>query len=154
MRKLLASAVFLMLFVTPTFAIPQRGGDDRHDDDEHHDHGRHLGWYKHHDEDRDEHRDWDDDHDREHPGRPYPHGRYVIVQHTIVLRSIDYGERRVILADRSTWVVASYDVDHCRDWRWGRDAVYVYNDDVHPGWYVLFNARLGRYVHVEYFGAP
>jgi len=153
MRKLLASALFLMLSATLSFAIPQRDGDDRHDDDEHHDHGRHLGWYKHHDEDRDEHRDWDDDHDRIEPGRHYPHGRYVVVQHTIVLRSMDYDARRVILADRSTWVVASHDVDRCRDWRWGHDAVYVYDDDVHPGWYVLFNARLGRHVHVEYFGA-
>jgi len=28
----------------------------------------------------------------------------------------------------------------------------VYDDDRHPGWYLLFNARLGRYVHVEFFG--
>src|SRR6266481_5916672 len=40
----------------------------------------------------------------------------------------------------------------CRDWEWERDRVYVYDDDHHPGWYLLFNARLGRYVHVEYFG--
>jgi hypothetical protein len=30
--------------------------------------------------------------------------------------------------------------------------VYVYDDDHHSGWYLLFNARLGRTVHVEYFG--
>jgi len=24
--------------------------------------------------------------------------------------------------------------------------------DLHPGWYVLFNSRLGRSVHVEFFG--
>jgi hypothetical protein len=49
-------------------------------------------------------------------------------------------------------VVASYEVDHCRDWQWDRDQVYVYDDDHHPGWYLLFNARLGHHVHVEYFG--
>jgi hypothetical protein len=48
--------------------------------------------------------------------------------------------------------MAPYDRDRCRDWRWDRDDVYVYDDDAHPGWYLLFNARLGRYVHVEYFG--
>src|SRR6266404_2215526 len=38
------------------------------------------------------------------------------------------------------------------NWDSDRDRVYVYDDDHHPGWYLLFNARLGRYVHVEYFG--
>src|SRR5205085_1421341 len=31
---------------------------------------------------------------------------------------------------------------HYRNW----------DSEHHPGWYLLFNARLGRYVHVEYFG--
>ena len=152
MRKLVVNAIVLAFSATLSFAIPQQDRNDRHDDDEHHDHGRHKGWEKHRNRDRDEYRDWDYDHDRERPGRPYPHGRYVVVEHTIVLRSMDYHERRVILADRSTWVVAPYDIDRCRDWRWNRDTVYVYDDDIHPGWYVLFNARLGRHVHVEYFG--
>ncbi len=35
---------------------------------------------------------------------------------------------------------------------WDRDDVYVYDDDHHAGWYLLFNARLGRSVHVEFSG--
>jgi hypothetical protein len=35
---------------------------------------------------------------------------------------------------------------------WDHDRVYVYDDDRNPGWYVFFNSRLGRYVHVEFFG--
>ena len=84
--------------------------------------------------------------------------RAVVQEHRLdlgikatVLR-VDYRTRHVFLYDNSDWVVASYDVDHCRDWEWERDRVYVYDDDHHPGWYLLFNARLGRYVHVEYFG--
>jgi len=58
----------------------------------------------------------------------------------------------IILYDQSNWVVAPYDVPRCRDWEWDRDRVYVYDDYDHPGWYVLFNSRLGRSVHVEFFG--
>ena len=86
------------------------------------------------------------------PGRAYPHGRYEHVRSDFIARRMDFRTRRVELYDNSSWVVASYDLDRCRDWQWDRDRVYVYDDDHHPGWYLLFNARLGRYVHVEYFG--
>jgi hypothetical protein len=164
MRKLIASAATMALAGTLTFANPRQDRDDRHDNGkhkgqdkhgdgdhgDHHDNGKHKGWYKH--GDRDDYRDWDDDHDRIRPGRAYPYGRYERVKHSFVSVSIDYQTRRVVLYDRSNWVVAPYDIDRCRDWRWDRDEVYVYDDDHHPGWYLLFNARLGRYVHVEYFG--
>ncbi|MFY9531205.1 MAG: hypothetical protein WBC04_00435 [Candidatus Acidiferrales bacterium] len=163
MRKLLVSAMFLVLAATLAFAIPQQDRDDRRNDDDHHDNGRHEGWEKHgdhdrdhdrddhHDRDSDDHSHWDYDHDRAYPGRPFPHGHYADVRHVVVFRTIDYRTRRVVL-ENSTWVVAPYDIDHCRDWRWDRDPVYVYDDDHHPGWYLFFNARAGRYVHVEYFG--
>src|SRR6267378_4313577 len=93
-----------------------------------------------------------DHHDRIRPGRPYPYGRYGHVREVFIARRIDFRLRRVVLYDNSNWVVASYDLDRCRDWEWDRDRVYVYDDDHHPGWYLLFNARLGRTVHVEYFG--
>jgi hypothetical protein len=126
-------------------------GQDKHEDrDDRHDNGKHKGWYKH--GDRDDYRDWDGDHDRIRPGRAYPYGRYGRVREVFVARRIDYGTRRVVLYDNSNWVVASYDLNRCRDWEWDRDRVYVYDDDYHPGWYLLFNARLGRTVHVEYFG--
>ncbi len=162
MRKILATATLLGMALTPVFALPQRDRDDqgdrdehrgrreRDDDDERHDKGKHKGWDKH--EGRDEHRNWDYDHDRFRPGHPYPRGRYVELKHAWQCRRFDVRARQVILYDRSTWVIASYDLPRCRDWAWDRDVVYVYDDDHHPGWYLLFNARLGRYVHVEYFG--
>ncbi len=163
MRKLIASAAMMALAGTLAIANPRqdrddhrqdrddrRDRDDRHDRDDHHDNGKHKGWYKH--GDRDDYRDWDDDHDRIRPGRAYPYGRYERVKHSFVSVSIDYRARRVVLYDRSNWVVAPYDIDRCRDWYWDRDEVFVYDDDHHPGWYLLFNGRLGRYVHVEYFG--
>jgi hypothetical protein len=85
-------------------------------------------------------------------GGLYPYGRYEHVRGDFIARGMDFRTRRVVLYDNSNWVVASYDLERCRDWEWDRDRVYVYDDDHHPGWYLLFNARLGRYVHVEYFG--
>jgi hypothetical protein len=168
MRKFLAGIVFMALAGSLALAAPQRDRDDRddrHDNGKHkgwdkheardvdrgdHDNGKHKGWYKH--GDRDAYRDWDDDHDRIRPGRAYPYGRYAHVRDVFIATRIDYRTRRVVLYDNSNWVVAPYDLDRCRDWAWERDRVYVYDDDHHPGWYLLFNARLGRYVHVEYFG--
>src|SRR5262249_12545063 len=63
----------------------------------------------------------------------YPRGRYPDVRQKYVAVRIDYDTRRVVLYDRSTWVVAYYDVQRCRDWAWDRDEVYVYDDDHHPG---------------------
>lgn len=166
MRKLFFGVVLFALAGTLTLANPRQGRDN--DRDEHHDNGKHKGWDKH--EDRDNHHDngkhkgwekqearadysrWDYDHDRIIAGRRYPHGHYEHVREAFVARSIDYRTRGVVLYDRSNWVVASYDVNRCRDWQWDRDRVYVYDDDHHPGWYLLFNARLGRSVHVEFNG--
>ena len=163
MRKLIASIAMMALAGTLAIASPRQDRDDHRQDrddrrdrddrkggDDHHDNGKHKGEHKH--GDRDDYRGWNDDHDRIRPGRHYPYGRYENVKRSFVSVSIDYRTRRVVLYDRSNWVVAPYDIDRCRDWRWDRDDVFVYDDDHHPGWYLLFNSRLGRYVHVEYFG--
>ena len=170
MRKIIAGTLFIALAGTLAVSAPRqdrddhrdrgdrhdngkhkgedRHNDDRHERDGHRDNGNHRGW----DNDRNPHANWDYDHDRLRPGRSYPYGRYDHVRADFIARRIDYRTRRVVLYDNSNWVVASYDLDRCRDWEWERDRVYVYDDDHHPGWYLLFNARLGRYVHVEYFG--
>jgi len=162
MRKLILSAALFSLAGTLAFAAPQKDRDDhedhgkhkgweKHEDrDEHHDNGKHKGWEKQ--EARDNYRNWDYDRDRIAPGRHYPRGHYEHVREVFVARRIDYRTRRVVLYDNSNWVVASYDLNRCRDWEWDRDRVYVYDDDHHPGWYLLFNARLGRSVHVEFSG--
>lgn len=146
MHKILASLTLLGLLLTPVRAMPQRDRDDRGDRDDHR--GKHGKGKDKHD------RDWDDDerHDRGLHKGWYKHGRYEGVRHTWRVRTFEVRRRQVILVDRSTWVIASYDIPRCRDWAWDRDEVYVYDDDRHPGWYLLFNSRLGRYVHVEFFG--
>jgi hypothetical protein len=169
MRKIIAGSLFLTLAGTLGAAAPRqdhddhhRGGDDKHDNGKHedrgehrgedsdrHDNGNHKGWDNPHNP---HYRDWDSDRERIRPGRAYPYGRYEHVRSDFVARRMDFRTRHVVLYDNSNWVVASYDVDRCRDCEWNRDRVFVYDDDHHPGWYLLFNARLGRYVHVEYSG--
>jgi hypothetical protein len=64
------------------------------------------------------------------------------------------GARRrlcVFLSQADSEGALPYDIPRCRDWEWDRDRFYVYDDDRHPGWYVLINSRLGRSVHVEFF---
>ena len=166
MKQLLCGFALFVLSATVAVSTPaqdrddHRDRDDRHDngkhkgqekhrdrdDDDRHDNGKHKGWYK------DDYRGWDHEHARIVPGRAYPRGHYEHVRERFVARSIDYRTRNVILYDRSNWVVAAYDVDRCRDWQWDRDQVYVYDDDHHPGWYLLFNGRLGKTVHVEFSG--
>src|SRR5216684_6540275 len=166
MRKLILGTALFALDAALSAPTPGQDRDDRRDRDDRHDNGKHKGWDKHGDRDegdrhdngehrgwyKDDYRGWDHEHDRIVPGRHYPRGHYEHVREVFVARSIDYRTRSVILYDRSNWVVASYDLNRCRDWQWDRDQVYVYDDDHHPGWYLLFNARLGRYVHVEYSG--
>ncbi len=164
MHKLILGTALFALAAALSTATPGQDRDDRHDNGKHkgqdkhadrdegdrYDNGKHKGWEKQ--EVRDDYRGWDHEHDRIVPGRHYPRGHYEHVREVFVARSIDYRTRNVILYDRSNWVVAAYDLDRCHDWQWDRDQVYVYDDDHHPGWYLLFNARLGRYVHVEFSG--
>jgi hypothetical protein len=52
------------------------------------------------------------------------------------------------------FAVSPYEVGlgFCDGWLWNRDSVVIYEDPDHAGWYLAYNVRLGRYLHVEYLG--
>ncbi len=52
------------------------------------------------------------------------------------------------------FTVSPYEVGlgWCDGWLWDRDSVVIYDDPAHAGWYLAYNVRLGRYLHVEYLG--
>jgi hypothetical protein len=56
--------------------------------------------------------------------------------------------------DSFAFSVSPYEVGlgWCNGWLWDRDSIVVYEDPGDVGWYLAYNVRLGRYLHVEYLG--
>jgi hypothetical protein len=56
--------------------------------------------------------------------------------------------------DSFAFSVSPYEVGlgFCNGWLWNRDQVVIYEDPTDVGWYLAYNVRLGRYLHVEYLG--
>jgi hypothetical protein len=50
------------------------------------------------------------------------------------------------------WSVAPADFAFCEPWNWDVDEIIVYEDPDHIGWYLLYNVRLGTYIHVMFMG--
>src|ERR1700738_4017689 len=112
MKKLILGTALCALAGTLALAAPSQDRGEHHDngkhkgwdkheggDEDRHDNGKHKGWEKH--EVREDHREWDDDHERIHPGRAYPFGRYEHVRSVFIARRIDYRTRRVVLSANS-----------------------------------------------------
>jgi hypothetical protein len=56
--------------------------------------------------------------------------------------------------DSFAFSVSPYEVGlgWCNGWLWDRDSIVVYEDPGDVGWYLAYNVRLGRYLHVQYMG--
>jgi len=50
------------------------------------------------------------------------------------------------------WSVAPADFGFCAPWNWDVDEVIVYEDPDHIGWYLIYNVRLGTFIHVMFMG--
>jgi hypothetical protein len=86
--------------------------------------------------------------------RPFPAGRFALSgpSHVYSLSRVDLGARRIWLPggqfeiEESDWAVTS-------PWCWTCDQFVVYVDPDHPGWYLVYDVRMGEYVHAQFLGA-
>ncbi len=96
------------------------------------------------------------DDQRYHVDHAFPHGRFerfgAGYRYNIV--RVDRDHHRFWLPGGFFFEVAAWDWPIAADWCWdcGDDYV-IYEDPDHIGWYLLYNAQTGAYVHVIYEGA-
>lgn len=86
---------------------------------------------------------------------PFAHGRFAHYGPTYLypVVRVDLAARRFWLRGGFVFVVASWDWPYTAPWCWDCDEFVLYLDPDHPGWYLLYDVRLGEYVHVLYMGA-
>ena len=86
--------------------------------------------------------------------RPFQSGRFALSgpSHVHTLSRVDLAARRIWLPggqfeiEDSDWAVTS-------PWCWTCDQFVIYVDPDHPGWYLVYDVRMGEYVHAQFLGA-
>jgi len=88
---------------------------------------------------------------------PYPHGRFEHFGPSYRYRvaRFDLGAHRFWFPGGFSFEIASWDWDLASGWCWDcpGDNFVVYDDPDHPGWYLVYNAQTGVYVHAQYLGS-
>jgi hypothetical protein len=83
--------------------------------------------------------------------RPFEHGRFSGAtgrDHIYTVR----GRQERFAADGAAFSVAPFESRYCDDWRWDSEAIAIYEDADHPGWYLAYSMRLGTFVHAQFLG--
>jgi hypothetical protein len=88
---------------------------------------------------------------------PYPHGRFEHFgpSYRYHVDRFDLGAHRFWFPGGFSFEIASWDWDLASSWCWDcpGDNLVVYDDPDHPGWYLVYNAQTGVYVHAQYLGS-
>jgi hypothetical protein len=87
-----------------------------------------------------------------HLDHPWEHGRFTGAIGPQHIWRLHGGNRERFDVGGFFFQAAPYDYDACADWLWDSDDIVVYLDPDHAGWYLVYNTRLGTYVHVMYLG--
>ena len=83
--------------------------------------------------------------------RPFEQGRFGGAtgrDHIYTVR----GRRERFAAAGASFRVAAFESWSCDDWRWDAEPIAIYEDADHSGWYLVYSARLGTFVHAEVLG--
>ncbi len=129
------------------------------------DRGGERDWSRDRDWNRERDRSWSRDrdrtrwvegrgHDRYYLARPWEHGRfrYLGPRYRYSIVHFELGARRLWLPGGFLFEIAAWDWPYASRWCWTCDEFAVYLDPGHPGWYFLYDARLGERVHVRFLG--
>ena len=88
---------------------------------------------------------------------PYEHGRFEHFgpSYRYHVDRFDAGAHRFWFAGGFSFAIADWDWGVASDWCWDcpGDNFVVYDDPDHPGWYLVYNAQTGVYVHAQYMGS-
>jgi hypothetical protein len=86
--------------------------------------------------------------------RPFQYGRFALPgpSHLYSLSRVDLGARRIWLPG-GQFEIADYDWAVTAPWCWTCDQFVVYADPDHAGWYLVYDVRMGEYVHAQFLGA-
>jgi hypothetical protein len=84
---------------------------------------------------------------------PFQNGRFALTgpSHVYALNRVDIGARRIWLPG-GQFEIADYDWDVTAPWCWTCDQFVVYADPDHAGWYLVYDVRMGEYVHAQFLG--